>query len=147
LLALELLKHEVGASDEAIYERLRSDVAVMYVCGLDEVQLDSPQEHFVLPETLAQFRSHMDGTLIAELLALQAAAALQSSSWHQQSCFLPVHYAALRAFPPLTSTSDIRKNEEQRIKAQSIWRNGNDEHVTPLSKRVQILLRWLLGQE
>src|SRR5262245_20461250 len=76
LLALELLKHEVGASDEAICERLRTDVAVMYVCGLDEVQLDSPQEHFVLPETLAQFRSRVDGTLIDELLALQAAATM-----------------------------------------------------------------------
>jgi hypothetical protein len=29
LLALELLKHEVGASDAAICERLRTDVAVM----------------------------------------------------------------------------------------------------------------------
>ena len=76
LLALELLKHEVGASDEAICERLRTDVAVMYACGLDAVQLDSPQAHFVLPETLAQFRSRIDDTLIDELLALQAAAAM-----------------------------------------------------------------------
>jgi IS5 family transposase len=76
LLALELLHHEVGASDEAICERLRTDVAVMYACGLDEVQRDSPQAHFVLPETLAQFRSRIDDTLIDELLALQAAAAL-----------------------------------------------------------------------
>jgi Transposase domain (DUF772) len=76
LLALELLKHEVGASDEAICERLRTDVAVMYACGLDEVQLDSPQEHFVLPETLAQFRSRIDDALMDELLAIQAAAAM-----------------------------------------------------------------------
>jgi Transposase domain (DUF772) len=74
LLALELLKHGVGASDEAICERLRTDVAVMYVCGLEEVQLDSPQEHFILPETLAQFRSPMDDSLVDKLLALQAAA-------------------------------------------------------------------------
>jgi hypothetical protein len=40
------------------------------------VQLDSPQEHFVLPETLAQFRSRMDDTLLDELLAIQAAAAM-----------------------------------------------------------------------
>jgi hypothetical protein len=33
---LELLKHEVGASDEAICERLRTDVAVMYAWGLEE---------------------------------------------------------------------------------------------------------------
>src|SRR5229473_5352410 len=76
LLALELLKHEVGASDEAICERLRTDVAVMYACGLDEVQLDSPQEHFVLPETLAQFRSRIDEALMDELGAIQAAAAM-----------------------------------------------------------------------
>jgi hypothetical protein len=77
LLALELLKHEVGASDAAICERLRTDVAVMYACGLDEVHLDSPQEHFVLPETLAQFRSRLDTTLMDELLAIQAAAAME----------------------------------------------------------------------
>lgn len=76
LLALELLKHEVGASDEAICERLRTDVAVMYACGIETVQLDSPQAHFVLPETLAQFRSRLDEALIEELLAIQAAAAM-----------------------------------------------------------------------
>jgi len=124
LLALELLKHEVGASDEAICERLRTDVAVMYVCGLDEGQLDSPLEHFVVPATLAQFRSRMDDTLIDELLALQAAAALQSSSWHQQSGFSPVHYATLRAFPPLTSTSDIRVHDGRRLVGASHKRRG-----------------------
>jgi Transposase domain (DUF772) len=76
LLALELLKHEVGASDEAICERLRTDLAVMYACGLDEIQLDSPQAHFVLPETLAQFRSRIDEPLMDELVAMQAAAAM-----------------------------------------------------------------------
>ena len=34
LLALELLKHELGASDEDICHRLRTDFAVMYACGL-----------------------------------------------------------------------------------------------------------------
>jgi transposase-like protein DUF772 len=76
LLALELLKHEVGASDEAICERLRTDVAVMYACGIENVQLDSPQTHFVLPETLAQFRNRLDEALLNELLAIQAAAAM-----------------------------------------------------------------------
>jgi hypothetical protein len=76
LLALELLKHEVGASDEAICERLRTDLAVMYACGLAEVHLTSPQEHFVLPETLAQFRRGIDAALMDELLAIQAAAAM-----------------------------------------------------------------------
>jgi hypothetical protein len=76
VLALELLKHEVGASDEAICERLRTDVAVMYACGIETVQLASPQAHFVLPETLAQFRRRLDEALIDELLAIQAAAAM-----------------------------------------------------------------------
>lgn len=76
LLALELLKHEVGASDEAICERLRTDVAVMYACGLDQVQLDNPQAHFVLPATLAQFRSRIDEALMNELVAIQAAVAM-----------------------------------------------------------------------
>ena len=78
LLALELLKHEVGASDEAICERLRTDVAVMYACGIEYVQFDTPQAHFVLPETLAQFRSRLDEALIDDLLAIQAAAAMDA---------------------------------------------------------------------
>ena len=77
LLALELLKHEVGASDEAICHRLRTDCAVMYACGIEAVQWDSAQEHFVLPETLAQFRQRLDEALMDELLALQAAAAME----------------------------------------------------------------------
>jgi transposase, IS5 family len=77
LLALELLKHEVGASDEHICHRLRTDFAVMYACGIEGVQWDCPQEHFVLPETLAQFRQRLDDALMDELLALQAAAAME----------------------------------------------------------------------
>ena len=77
VLALELLKHEVGASDEAIWHRLRTDFAVMYACGIEAVQWDSAQEHFVLPETLAQFRQRLDETLMDELLAIQAAAAME----------------------------------------------------------------------
>ena len=78
LLALELLKHEVGAADDAICERLRTDGAVMYACGLEDVQRDSPQAHLVLPETLAQFRSGLDEALIDALLAIQAAAAMDA---------------------------------------------------------------------
>jgi hypothetical protein len=76
LLALELLKHELSASDEQICHRLRTDFAVMYACGLTEVQVDRSQAHFVLPQTLAQFRSRIDTALMDELLALQAAAAM-----------------------------------------------------------------------
>jgi hypothetical protein len=76
LLALELLKHEGGASDEDICQRLRTDVAVMYACGLREVQAERSQAHFVLPETLAQFRGGLDQVLMDELAAIQAAAAM-----------------------------------------------------------------------
>jgi hypothetical protein len=76
LLALELLKHEVGASDEAICHRLRTDFAVMYACGLREYQADRSQEHFVLPETLSEFRSRIEERLMEELIAIQAAAAM-----------------------------------------------------------------------
>jgi hypothetical protein len=79
LLALELLKHEVGAPDEATCERLRTDVAVMSACDIENVQLDNPQAHVVLPETLAQFRSCLDEALIDEWLAIQTAAAMEGS--------------------------------------------------------------------
>ena len=76
LLALELLKHELGASDEQICHRLRTDFAVMYACGITEVQAHHSQAHFVFPQTLAQFRSRIDAALMDELLAIQAAAAM-----------------------------------------------------------------------
>jgi transposase, IS5 family len=76
LLALELLKHELGASDEQVCHRLRTDFAVMYACGITEVQAHRSQAHFVFPQTLAQFRSRIDEALMDELLAIQAAAAM-----------------------------------------------------------------------
>ncbi len=77
LLALELLKHELSCSDEQICSRLRTDLAVMYACGMTDVHVDRSQEHFVLPEVLAQFRRRIDEALMEELLALQAAAAME----------------------------------------------------------------------
>jgi hypothetical protein len=77
VLALELLKHELACSDEQICSRLRTDLAVMYPCGIPEVQVDGAQAHFVLPEGLAQFRSRVDEPLMEELLALQAASAME----------------------------------------------------------------------
>jgi transposase len=77
LLALELLKHELACSDEQICSRLRTDLAVMYACGITQVQVDGSQEHFVLPEVLAQFRSRLDAPLMEELLAIQAATAME----------------------------------------------------------------------
>jgi hypothetical protein len=77
LVALELLKHELACSDEQICRRLRTDLAVMYACGITEVQVDGSQEHFVLPEGLAQFRRRLDERLMEELLAIQAATAME----------------------------------------------------------------------
>ena len=77
VLALEFLKHELGCSDEQICSRLRTDLAVMYACGIREVQVDRAQVHFVLPEGLAQFRRRLDEPLMAELLAIQAATAVE----------------------------------------------------------------------
>jgi hypothetical protein len=76
LLALELLKQELACSDDQICSRLRTDLAVMYACGITEIQVDRAQEHFVLPEMLAQFRRRLDEPLMAELLAIQAATAM-----------------------------------------------------------------------
>jgi hypothetical protein len=78
LLALELLKHELGASDEEVCQRLRTDVAVMYACGVEEVSADRSQAHFVLSETLVQFRHRIDQALMDDLVALQAAAAIEA---------------------------------------------------------------------
>ena len=78
LLALELLKHELGGSDEDICHRLRTDFAVMYACGLREYQAPRSQVHFVLPETLCEFRGRIDEALLDELIAIQAAAAMEA---------------------------------------------------------------------
>ena len=78
LLALELLKPELGASDEDICHRLRTDFAVMYACGRRDYQVNPAQAHFVLPETLCEFRRRIDAALMDELLAIQAAAAMQA---------------------------------------------------------------------
>jgi hypothetical protein len=77
VLALELLKHELHCSDEQICSQLRTDLAVMYACGIIQVHVHCAQEHFVLPELLTQFRSRLEEPLLDELLALQAAAAIE----------------------------------------------------------------------
>jgi transposase len=78
LLALELQKAELACSDEQICTRLRTDFAVMYACGMEAVQADRSQGHFVLPETLAQFRRHLDEALLAQLLQIQTTAAMEA---------------------------------------------------------------------
>jgi hypothetical protein len=78
LVALELLKHALGASDEDICHRLRTDFAVMYVCGLQTYQAPRSQAHFVRPETLSEFRGRIDEELLDTLIAIQAAAAMEA---------------------------------------------------------------------
>jgi hypothetical protein len=78
LLALELLTHALGASDAAICQRLRTDVAVLYACGLPAVHADHTQAHCVLPETLVQCRQRMDPDVMDALVAIQAAAAREA---------------------------------------------------------------------
>ncbi|HXH13310.1 MAG TPA: hypothetical protein VNP04_26475 [Alphaproteobacteria bacterium] len=73
----ERLKHELACFDEQISSRLRTDLAVMDACGIREVQVDGSQEHFVLPEVLAHFRSRLDESPMEELLAIQAATAME----------------------------------------------------------------------
>jgi hypothetical protein len=72
------LKHELSCSDEQSCSRLRTDVAVMYACGIREVQVDGSQVHVVLPEVLAQFRSRLEAPLMEEWLAIPAATAMEA---------------------------------------------------------------------
>jgi hypothetical protein len=77
LLALELLKAELACSDEQICSRLRTDFAVLYACGIVQVQANREASHFVLPEVLAQFRGHLDEPIMAQLLQIQATDAME----------------------------------------------------------------------
>jgi transposase len=77
LLALELLKAELACSDEQITSRLRTDFAVMYACGFEHVQTDRSQPHFVLPESVAQFRRRLEVPLMHTLLQIQATDAME----------------------------------------------------------------------
>jgi hypothetical protein len=77
LLGLELLKAKLNESDEGICSRLRTDFAVMYACGIEEVRVNGSQGHFVLPEILSQFRSRLDKDLMDELLRIQGTVAIE----------------------------------------------------------------------
>lgn len=77
-VALELLKHALGAADEDICHRLRTDLAVMYACGLQAYQAPRSPAHFVLPETLREFRGRLDAERRETLIAIQAAAAMEA---------------------------------------------------------------------
>jgi Transposase domain (DUF772) len=116
LLTLELLKHELGASDEDICQRLRTDFAVMYACGLREYQVNPSQAHFVLPETLCEFRHRIDEALMDELIAIQAAAAME------EGLVSPAHLV-LDTFPceqgsqRVTDASTLYKAQKKRSRS------------------------------
>jgi len=48
----------------------------MYAAGLRAYHINPSQDHFVLPTTLCEFRGRIDSALMDELIAIQAAAAM-----------------------------------------------------------------------
>jgi hypothetical protein len=119
LFALELLKHELGASDEDICHRLRTDFAVMYACGLREYQVNPSQAHFVLPETLCEFRGRIDEALTDELIAIQSATAMD------EGLVSPAHLV-IDTFPSeqgsqrVTDATTLYKAQKKRLRSSTI---------------------------
>jgi hypothetical protein len=122
LFALELLKHELGASDEDICQRFRTDFAVMYACGLRDYQVNPAQVHFVLPETLCEFRSRIDEALMDELIAIQGAAAME------EGLVSPAHLV-IDTFPSeqgsqrVTDATTLYKGQKKRLSASHVSPN------------------------
>ena len=128
-LALELLKHELQCSDEQICSQLRTDLAVRYACGITQVQVNRAQEHFVLPELLTQFRSRLEEPLLEELLALQAAGALE------QGVVSPAHLV-VDTFP--SEQGSQRVNEAATLyKAKKKCSRSSRRLRTSVPRRVQ----------
>ena len=50
----------------------------MSACGLREYQAERSQAHFVLPTTLAEFRSRIAAALMDARIAIHAAAAMEA---------------------------------------------------------------------
>lgn len=63
--------------DEAICRRFRPDFAVMDAAGLRPYRLHPSQAYLVLPATLGEFRGRMAEALMDDLIAIQAAAAME----------------------------------------------------------------------
>jgi IS5 family transposase len=122
LFALEWLKHALGASDEDICHRLRTDFAVMYACGLRDYQVNPSQAHFVLPETLCEFRSRIDEALMDELIAIQAAAAMEEglvSPAHLVIDTFPSEQGSQRVTDATTLYTAQKKRESASITSPS----------------------------
>lgn len=115
LLALELRKHELTCSDEAMCERLRTDFAVMDACGIREVQADRDQAHVVCPEPLATFRARLDDALMDALVAIQSAAAMDAglvSPAHVLIDTFPAEQGSQRV-PDATTLSKAQKKSSR----------------------------------
>ena len=77
LLALELLEPNwAGPTKAFVTTTHRCGGGVR--CDIRNVQTDGCQSHFVLPETLTQFRRRIDQDLMDKLVAIQAAAAMEA---------------------------------------------------------------------
>jgi len=113
LLALELLKAELSCSDEQICSRLRTDFALMYACGIQDVQADVHQAHFVLPEVLCRFRSRLDDALMEELLQIQATAALDAGLVSPEHLVVDT-YASEQGSQRVTDATTLYKAKKSR---------------------------------
>jgi hypothetical protein len=134
LLALELLKHELGASDEDICHRFRTDFAVMYACGLRDYQINPSQVHFVLPETLCEFRGRIDEPLMDELIAIQAAAAMEEglvSPAHLVIDTFPCEQGSQR----VTDATTLYKAQKKRLR--SLQTSRSSAAAVPRSSRAK----------
>ncbi len=116
LLALELLKAELTCSDEQICARLRTDFAVMYACGIEHVKADQSQAHYVLPETLCQFRSQMDEALMADLVAIQAADAMDAG-WVSPEHLMVDTFPCEQGSQRVTDATTLYKSKKKSSKS------------------------------
>ena len=112
LLALELLKAELACSDEQICSRLRTDFAVLYACGIDQVQADRKQSHFVLPEILAHFRSRLDEAVMTQLLQIQASDAMEKG-WVSPSHLVADTFVSEQGSQRVTDAATLYKAKKK----------------------------------
>ena len=119
LLALELLKQALGASDEDICHRLRTDFAVLSACGLQAYQANRSPAHFVRPETLGEFRGRIDEELRDARIAIHAAAAMAAglvSPAHLVVATFPCEQGSHR----VTDATTLEKAQKTPLSSSSV---------------------------
>jgi hypothetical protein len=119
LFALELLKHELGASDEEICYRLRPDFAGMYACGLRAYQVNPSQAHFVLPETLCELRGRLDEALTDELIAMQSATAMDEGLVRPAPLVIDT-FPSAQGSQRVTDATPLYKAQKKRLRSSTI---------------------------